>query len=114
MGEDIRYVLRDIADTKLLNSGEFIINYTNGKSDYTRPLMLPDKIKLPMLVICEYKKIGDGYRLVGFTKVMRCNSSGRPIEFSNKFGDKLENKLSFGGPFVLPEKTDKIINERCA
>jgi len=113
MGEDIKYVLRDIAEIKLLSStGEYIITYTNGKSDSTRSAALFDKGKLPTPVLIEYKKICDEYRFVGLTKVKEFDSKGHPIKLSEKLNEKLENKLSYGGLLTSPEKTDKILDER--
>jgi hypothetical protein len=113
MGEDIKYVLRDIASIRLLSStNEYIITYTNGKSDYTRSTILLDKSKLPMLVLVEYKRICNEYRFVGLTKVKEFNSKGHSIKLSEKLSEKLENKLSFGGPLMSPGKADKILDER--
>ena len=60
MGEDIRYVLRDIADIKLLGStGEYIIYYLNGRKNELRPNVFFDKSKFPLktIVVIEEKKI---------------------------------------------------------
>lgn len=113
MGEDIKYVLRDIASIRLLSStGEYIITYTNNKSDSTRSAILFDKNNLPISVLIEYKRICDEYRFVGLTKVKEFASKGRLIKLSEELNEKIENKLSFGGPLTAPGKADKILDER--
>ena len=111
MGEDIMYVLRDILDIGKVPSSidEYTIYYPHSKSDSLRPSVLFDKSKLPAgtPVIIKYRKICENYRLVGLAIVKKFDSNGRPIT-----GEVFENRLSYGGPFTLPGKSDKILDER--